>query len=251
MATPTYPANHALLAEELRAQNLPGQRSKTAIARLRRERQHANAPLPQPLPLTERVNQWLADRYIAEINRRGGETAIASGNKASDLRTNPLKVVDRADGLTVLHVTAWRYYSRQFGSRPASLSYLCGRDDNGDWAARIPGTITTVAAALDWLTPAAVKKALAIGKRVHRQGDIYAIATVRQHDAPTGWIGDDWRTGPDGPQTSHHWDADSRILSHHPEDGRRHADLHLPHLVRFVQQSTYGHGRGAGRGAAD
>ena len=253
MATLTiHPADPARLAEQLRAANLPGKRSKTAIIRLRRERAARKAPLPQPLPLTQRANAWLAARYMAEIERRGGETSIASGDRASALRDNPLAVTDRTDGLTLLHVAAWRYYSRAHGSHRATLSYLCGRDDNGDWAARVPGTITTVAGALAWLTPAAVKHALAAGRHVDRQGDIYAIATTSAHAAPTGWIGDDWRTGPDGPQTSHHWDAVTLTLTHHPEDDRRHAPLHLPHHpVRFVQQSAYGHGRGAGRGAAD
>jgi hypothetical protein len=148
-----HTADPARLAADLRAANLPGKRSKTAISRLRRERAKANAPLPQQPSPAARVNAMLVARYSAEIARRGGETSIASGEKASALRDIPLTVADRAGGLTLLHVTAWRYYSRQFGSRRATLSYLCGRDDNGDWAARVPGTITTVAAALAWLTP--------------------------------------------------------------------------------------------------
>ncbi len=253
MTTPTSVTHNAdLLASYLREHNLPGRRSKTAITRLRRERARVTTPVPQPAPAAQRVKLWLAERYMAEIRRRGGEVSIASGTSRSNLRDHYLEVTDRSGGLTVLHVEGWRFYSGRHGSQRASLSYLCGRDDNGDWAARIPGTIETVAAALHWITPAAVHKAKALGKTVHRQGDVYAIATTRTHDAPTGWIGDDWRLGADGQQqTSHHWDADTRILSHHPEDDRRHADLHLPHPVRFVQQSTYGHGRGNGRGPAD
>ncbi|WP_157751898.1 hypothetical protein [Actinoplanes derwentensis] len=205
-----------------------------------------------PSDLASRLVSALTVRCTAEIARRGGETGIESGEKASALRTLPLRLVDREAGLVVLHVEGWRYYSRAYGSRRASLSYLCGHDDAGDWAVRLPGTVTTVTAALTWLTPAAVTKALAAGKQIDRQGDIYAIATSRAHDAPTGWLGDDWRKDPDGRRvTSHHWDATNRLLTHHPDDGRTHRALRLDHPVRFLQQRAYAHGRSGVWGTGD
>jgi hypothetical protein len=242
----------ARLAAALREHNLPGQRSKTAIVNLRRQRRQRNAPLPARPALSTRLNQYLAARYSAEIERRGGETAIHAGSKASALQPIRLEVVDRKDGLTLLRCEGWRYYSRQYGSRPATLAYLCGRDDTGDWGVRVAGTITTIHDALTWITPASVVAAEYAGRRVDRQGDIYAIETIRAHDTVTGWIGDDTRiSGAGEVVTSHHWDATRRILSHHPADGRRHADLYLPHPVRFVQQRSYAHGRGGRWGAGD
>lgn len=245
-------SDSACLAGRLAELGLPGRRSKTRITALRRDRAKRNAA-PAPVPsLEQRLRRALTVRFTAEIARRGGETGIDAGQKASALRRLPLTLVDRAGGLVVLHVAGWRYYSRREGSHHATLSYLCGRDDAGDWAVRVPGTLTTVAAALDWLTPATVKKARQSGRQVDRQGDIYALATTRAHDTASGWIGDDWRIGDTGERvTSHYWNADTRTLSHHPADGRQHRPLHLPHPVRFVQQRAYQHGRGGAWGAGD
>ncbi|MGK5677476.1 hypothetical protein [Actinoplanes sp. URMC 104] len=223
-------------------------RTIKAIRDLRRTRRQLRASLPAPAkPAAERLPAVLTRRYTNEVLRRGGEIGIESGSKASDLRLLPLAITDRRDRLVVLHVEGWRYYSRAYGSRFAAISYLCGRDDNGDFAVRIPGTIETVTDALDWITPAAVKKATAAGKRVDRQGDLYAIATTKAHDAKTGWV-----DAADGQRhTSHHWNAATRELTHHPEDGRAHSTLVLDHPVRFLQQRTYAHGRGGVWGAGD
>lgn len=235
--TPTLPIhNPRALAAQLKDLNLPGQRSMTAITRLRRQRAN-NTPTPQSTPLQERLNTHLVDRYSTEIWRRGGETELRVGRDKHE----PLTVTDRDQNLTLLHVEGWRHYTSSTSWR-AALSYLCGQDDAGPWSVRVPGTITTITAALRWVIPADVRDAQARGARVDRQGDIYAIATTKNHDAPTGWVGD---------TRSHHWDQDTRVLSHHPADGRRHADLVLPHPVRFAQQRAYGHGRGAGLSAAD
>lgn len=253
MATTALPVyDPARLAAALRDLGMPGQRSKTAITRLRRERQSRNLTA-RPLGLQERLNARLARIYSAEIARRGGETSIEHGAKASALKEEPLRVIDRKDGLALLHVDSWRYYSRAFGSRHATLSYLCGRDDNGPWAVRVPGTITTVAEALRWITPADVQKAEWNGRKVRRQGDIYAVETTKAHDTPSGWVGDDRRRDAKTGQwvTSHYWNAGTRTLVHRPEDGRKHRPLRIGYPVRFAQQRTYGMGRGAGRAFGD
>lgn len=253
MTATTLPTwNAEALAIALREQHLPGQRSKTAITRLRRERQNRNLTV-RPPALQERLNARLAAIYSTEIARRGGETSIEHGAKASALKEEPLKVADRKDGLALLHCDSWRYYSRRFGSRHATLSYLCGKDDSGTWAVRVPGTITTVAEALRWITPADVRKAGWNGKRVRRQGDIYAIETTKAHDTPSGWVGDDRRYDQKAAEwvTSHYWNAQTRTLVHRPQDGRKHRPLRIPYPVRFAQQNVYGMGRGAGRGYGD
>jgi hypothetical protein len=226
---PTY--NPAQLAEALRDRGLPGRRSKTAIIRLRRERARRREALQvQPPTLKERLHRRLVATYAAEIARRGGETAIDTDRD----RQAGLQVVDRRDTLTLLHRTAWRYYSRTAKPRLASLSYLCGHEHGQPWAVRVPGTITTVTAALVWVTPAAVRDARAADRPVWRQGDVYAVATTKRHDG-TGELPE-----------RHAWNPASRLLSH-PE----HGQLHLPDPVRFMRQNAYSMGRGAGRGFAD
>ncbi|MGW2219616.1 hypothetical protein ACWCSD_31910 [Nonomuraea sp. NPDC001684] len=219
----------ARLATALREHNLPGQRSKTAITRLRRERnRHRPAAVPPPT-VVERLHAHLIGRYTAEIRRRGGETEIPGDRSDTFLR-----VADRHDGLVLLHAEGWRYYSRRHGFHRASLSYVCGREDGQLWAVRVPGTITTVAEALDWITPKAVKDARAAGRQVWRQGDVYAVQTSKQYDG-RGDLPD-----------NHVWDKDARTLTH-PE----HGTLLLPGPVRFVPQNAYMMGRGGSRAYAD
>lgn len=250
--TPAEIASPARLTQRAAELGLPGARSRTAIIELRRSRA-ARAPLRHARSVNERLVERLTRRYTAEIARRGGETSIEQGAKASALRRKPLALVDRRDGLVVLHVDGWRYYSRRVGSRSAALSYLCGVDDAGPWAVRVPGTIIAVDDALTWVTPAEVIKARESGRRVLRQGDIYAIETTQRYDTPSGWVGEDVRTDPDTGETvtSHWWSAWKRQLVHHPADGRKHKPLDVPYPVRFVQQRTLAPGRGSGWGAGD
>jgi hypothetical protein len=187
-------------------------------------------PAPRQCPRTARPPSRCPHlaRYTAEVERRGGETTIDSNT-----RSVPLAVADRAGGLVLLRADGWRKYGRQ-GHRRASLAYLCGREDGQTWAVRVPGTVTTVRGALYWLEPAAVRDARRAGRRIGRQGDVYAVETTKAHDGK-GDLPD-----------RHIWDAESRILTH-PE----HGTLHLPRPVRFYAQNAYGMGRGAGRAYGD
>jgi len=139
-------------------------------------------------------------KIIDEIKKRGGEVAIAGKYQVVGLY-----VVDvaKSGGKAVALLTAsgWRQYSRRFGARRASLAYLGGRDDSGWWAVRVPGTVETVLGGLSWLRPAAVKAALAKGRRrVKRQGDVYFVLTGaprNNFDALPGshrlGLTDDWK----------------------------------------------------------
>jgi hypothetical protein len=173
-----------------------------------------------------------------EIRRRGGETEIEG-----TYGTEYLTIADRAGRLVLAHAEGWRSYGKRQPARRASLSYLWGPDDagSGPWAVRVPGTITTVAAALDWLTPAAVKEAQQEGRRVRRQGDVYAVETTARRDG---------RGLADLPD-SHEWRPTTRTLVHRPEDGRKHRPLRLPFPVEFIPQRAYEMGRSGARGAAD
>ncbi|MBQ1048487.1 hypothetical protein KBX50_08420 [Micromonospora sp. C51] len=234
--TPAIPTRDARqLAVALREHNLPGRRSATAIVRLRRDRNRRQQTQPT-VPLRDRLALALLDRYRAEIERRGGEIAIVG-----DRSETPLSIEHRRDGLVLLHARGWRYYSRRHGGHMAALSYLAGMEDGWPWAVRVPGTITDVGAALDWLTPATVKAARGDGRRVRRQGDIYAIETTPAHDG----------RGREELPESHRWNPATRYLTHRPADGRRHRPLRVPYPVRFVRQRAYEMGRSGAWGAAD
>ncbi|MFF3697315.1 hypothetical protein [Streptomyces sp. NPDC002221] len=222
------------LAEYLARRNMPGQRSKTAITLLRRRRAALHRP-PTPIPpVAERARaRFLADA-VAEIERRGGETDIEG-----ETRSTPLSVVERANGVALLRAVGWRWYGKRVKPRMVELAYLYGKDDAGPWAVRIPGTATTVTEGLSWLTPAAVVKALAAGRRVRRQGDVYAIETTKGRDG-RGELPD-----------AHTWRPETRRLVHRPADGRKHRPLVLPWPVEFAVQRTIAMGRGNGWSEGD
>ncbi|MFD3422464.1 hypothetical protein [Streptomyces decoyicus] len=227
----------AALAAHLSAHGLPGQRSATAITLLRRRRARRNQPSPEPAPLAERAGARRHAAVMREIRRRGGETAIEGR-----YGTVHLALVDRSGGMVLAHTEGWRAYGKS-PARRMSLSYLWGPDDagSGPWAVRVPGTVTTVDGALEWLTPAEVTRALARGRRVRRQGDVYAVETTRAHDGTgAGWL-----------PPSHEWRPGTRFLVHRPDDGRRHRPVRLPWPVRFVQQTAYEMGRTGSRANAD
>jgi hypothetical protein len=159
---------------------------------------------------------------VAEVRRRGGETWIAHspchGARASQVQRRRLEDVDWSPDhtLCLLKCEGWRYYSQRVPARPAALAYLAGQDDNGFFAVRVPGTIQTVAAAIEWLAPAEAKKPGAV-----RQGNVYAVP-YRGHRA-VAQIGRH-RLVPctlDG--------QPSYRLVHEAQEGRAaHADVFLP-----------------------
>lgn len=187
---------------------------------------------------TSRISRWKDQRILAtfvpEIRRRGGETAIWGENRRHDLA-----VADRAriDGVeyVLLRAEGFRYYSRAVGSWWANIAYLVGVDDSGPWAARVPGTIASVAGALRALTPPEAQE------RAHlRQGDVYLVRLNRRGcTTPSGTV-----------NGTHLWDAETRTLTHQPEDGRAHAPVIAPASwpsVKVVPQRTYESRRGRTR----
>lgn len=154
--------------------------------------------------------------FVREIARRGFDTVITSGSGAwRDAKDIELEVMDRQDGLWLLGCEGWRKYTRNY-SAYATLRYLCGIDDNGPWAVRVPGSAGTVDEALDFTIPAEVKKAHQNGRRVLRQGDVFVIEMKRDtsHVLPRG----------------HRFDAQTRTLTH--EGG--HETLRVPFPCKFV-----------------
>ncbi|MFJ8166519.1 hypothetical protein ACIRBY_37145 [Streptomyces sp. NPDC096136] len=218
------------LARYLRENGLPGYRTERAIRELRAGRA-ANRPVaPVFRGSAQRLRARIERQMRAEIGRRGGETAIEG-----TYETAVVELVDRssAERLYLLHAEGWRQYSKAFGARRASLSYLCGRDDSGTFAVRVPGTVTTVANALAWLEPSEVTRAKAAGKRVRRQGDVYAVETARAHDGK----------GAQDLPPAHEWRPQTRTLVHRPQDGRKHRPVRVAFPARFVVQRAYQMGR--------
>ncbi|MER7761565.1 hypothetical protein [Streptomyces sp. NPDC097619] len=226
------------LAAHLSHHDMPGQRSGTDIRRLRDSRACRNTVTPVP-QLDERLAEWLRDRAVDEVIARGGEIEIQGRSG----RPVTLEISDRAGGMVVLHAEGWRSYGRSSPARWVALSYLWGSDDagSGPWAVRLPGTVTTVAEGLEALTPATVKHALEMGRRVRRQGDVYLVETSSRYDG----------AGLFDLPSSHEWRPGTRYLVHRPEDGRRHRPVRALWPVRFVLQTAYAMGRGGGIVNAD
>lgn len=245
-ATAPLPLHDAgLLAAHLREHNLPGQRSKTAITGLRRERANRDAERSVALfipasGLVERAEARLLGKIRAEVERRGGETEIHGRFGAA-----PLLIKDRdlEARITLVRAEGYRDYGKRHGCHWAAVAYLYGEDDDGSgpWAVRVPRSIDKVAFALAWLEPAYVSAARAAGRRVWRQGDLYAVETSKQHDG----------AGAEDLPDSHRWNPQTRYLTHHPDDGRKHRPLRLTRPVRFVRQTTYDMARTGRRGNGD
>lgn len=242
---PTVPAaDSRVLARFLSEHSLPGQRSMTAIDRLRRQRL-ANRPLVpgRAVRLTtpaERLRVKLTREATDEIARRGGETVIL-GEKDRVNAALAIAERDKESGTMLLCAEGWRHYSRAFGFRYIKLAYVYGTDDAGPWAVRVPGTLATLDEALAWMEPADVTKARTKGRRVWRQGDIYAIETTAAHDGK----------GAEYLPDAHEWRAQTRFLVHQPEDGRRHRPVKLVKPVRFVRQRVLEMGRSGARAYGD
>lgn len=202
----------------------------------REEARRAEANRAPELTLEQRRDRMIVGRYIDEIKRRGGEVWI-DGKYGSV----GLALADRGQGLYLLRAEGWREYGRS-KARIATLAYLCGHDDNGMFATRVPGTCKQVEDALDALTPAEVRKARAEGRTVLRQGDVWIVQRK-----PSARAKDDFRALPE----SHRWDDRRRTLRHLDSKGRSHRPVKVPFPAVAVPQSTVRMGRGGGIGRAD
>ena len=162
-------------------------------------------------PTTWRLRGHLRDVCNAEINNRSLSRPTGwDGGTVTDR--------DVAGRLWVVHAEYRHEYTRN-QSWWQGASYLCGYDDGQRFAMRIPRSITTVADAVAWATPAEVTRSQAAGYWTGRQGDIWLIERRRGADN----IDALWRT-------RHDWDSEARTLTH-PE----HTPLTAPAHVRAVK----------------
>jgi hypothetical protein len=187
----------------------------------------------KPMTLRERLTAYLRREFLAEADRRGLPTFL-------DLAKNADKELQiweqtKASGYHVMLLGAdgFAKYSSRIGTYPASLALLCGQDDAGLWAVRVPATIRTVEAALEWLKPAEVRKAEEAGKTVLRQGDVWIVERTRDAMARSEL--------PEG----HRWDAARRCLLH-----QGHQEVQVPFPAIAIRQSTIAE-NGVGRRRGD
>ena len=185
--------------------------------------------------LQRRLAAHILEKATREVAARGGEI---------DIDGVELDLLDRdpAAGLVLVGCDGWRQYSRAYGRRYASLRYLCGNDDNGAFAVRVPGSVDTVAAALDAITPSEVRRAREAGRGVLRQGDVYAV------ELKTSRVSDEVLWG-----THHSYDPERRRLVHE-DSAAPHRDVVIPASwrgVKFIFQNGLGMGRLQGNRGRD
>lgn len=137
-----------------------------------------NASDPLDVPIQQRLRQRLVTLTMREIELRNLSTPAGLG-ETFHLQISDYDPVRR---LWVAHGDGWYEYSRRVGSYRQTASYLTGHEDGQYWAVRVPGTITLIIEALEWLTPGPVRRALEHGKPVRRQGDIYFVGSTRGKD---------------------------------------------------------------------
>ncbi len=173
-----------------------------------------------------RDDQRILARLETEAYRRQVYAIITDKRRPAQ----PFTVADRADvdGHTIFLITTrgWQYYSSRVPARYRVMAWLYGTDDAGPWARRVPATATSVHAAIAAITPAVVREARRSGRRVLRQGDVYAVETSARYDGAGI---------PDLP-TSHVWNPATRYLTHRPDDGGKHRPTHVNWPCRFVLQ---------------
>lgn len=224
----TYFSDYAMHFNALRKREIdPGCSAEEAWQR--RVQRELRGRLPEHLNTSERFYRGLRKTFLQEIRNRGGEVSVTVSGRRVDVQ-----LIDR-DPQSHLYL-----FATEREARRAGLAYLCGRDDNGPWAVRVESNIATVAAAIEFITPPAVRVAQEKGAQVLRQGDVYVVASeedqTEKSAAALPW--------------SHRWDSARRVLTHIPRDRRNHRELSVPFPAVFIPQRALAMAR-AVRGYAD
>jgi hypothetical protein len=185
------------------------------------------------------VSHTLAQRFRAFILRQASEQ-ISRRRLQSTTWGSPDQIDDRVvneEGcFALVSKEGFYHYSNQYGDRYRRVCWLYGYTDGQRWAVRVPAECATVAEALDWLTPAAVKKAKSEGRWVARQGDVYLVELKAGKDNLRALFG-----------TRHDWDEENRVLCH-PE----HPPVNIPgHVIAVRAYAQTQIARNGGRMAAD
>lgn len=117
------------------------------------------------------------DKYAKAIEDKGYETTFMTGyrgeawSKAQELS---MKLEEKRRGLRLYVLDGWKKYSRN-SVYHTRLVYLAGVIKGNYWVVRCPGTVTTIDEALEYMAPAAVKKARKEGRKVLQCGCVYKV----------------------------------------------------------------------------
>ena len=164
-------------------------------------------------------------KYVQAVIDRGFMTSMQtgfSGQPWKRAKLEEIELIDSRKGYRLFKLEGWRKYSRAH-SWFVSYRYIAGVERGQYWANRVPGNINSISDALEWLTPAEVKKAKG---KVIRQGDVFIIEKTKDCKSVL--------------PRRHEWEPETRTLKH-PE----HDDIVIPFPCKFVptKQLTAGSGR--------
>jgi hypothetical protein len=140
-----------------------------------RQARAANRPLTQ----SDLVRAMQA-RTIGRIRARYLKTALTSLQRNIDGCTIR-STLDLARAMALVTVEGWAQYSRKFGARYTKIVILVvyDHDTRTRRALRVGPSVETIDEALQYVKPAAVRRAEAAGKQVLRQGDVYFVPARR------------------------------------------------------------------------
>jgi len=140
-----------------------------------RQRRAANRPLSQA-----DLAAAMQARTVGRIKDRYKEVALASLTRnvsGCEVHTS----LDLSRPTALVTVEGWAQYSRRFGARYTRVVVLVvyDHDTHTRRALRVGPSVETIDEALEYLKPAAVRRAEAAGRQVLRQGDFYFVPSKR------------------------------------------------------------------------
>ena len=177
-----------------------------------RQRRAANRPLSQAdlaIAMKLKTIEVIKARY-----RRAALAAIQRNIWGCSAATT----LDLSRGAALVRIEGWAQYSRKFGARYTRVVVLVvyDHDTHTRRALRVGPSVETIDEALEYLKPAAVKRAEAEGKKVLRQGDFYFVPSKRADYSALAGTRHEFRDG----------------VVYHPE----HGALALPGPCRAYRQ---------------
>jgi len=182
-----------------------------AIWKIRQGRA-ANRPLSQA-----DLAAAMQARTVEKIRARYERVALESIQRNTD-GCDVTTTLDLSKGAALVRIEGWAQYSRRFGARYTKIVVLViyDRDTHTRRALRVGPSVETIDEALEYLKPAAVKRAEAEGKKVLRQGDFYFVPSKRADYSALAGTRHEFRDG----------------VVYHPE----HGALALPGPCRAYRQ---------------
>lgn len=173
-------------------------------------RPRRTSPVPEPT-LEKRLHQHLVQLPPDDWSRE------------CQLHAGRIRDYDPNRKLWLVYTSNYLYTYNNYKDIYRNRQWLCGKDDGGYFRHQIPCTIDNIDDALKWVTPAVVKKAIAGGKQVLRQGEVWFVETTRRCD------------NTDAIPQHHHWNPLTRDCTHD-----EHSLLHVPFNFRAYINKSMG-----------